>query len=55
VADPFLIACAKVRGGTVVTEEGNKPNAAKIPNICGHFRVPCTNVEGFLTASGWRF
>jgi hypothetical protein len=55
VADPFLIACAKVGGGTVVTEEVNKPNAAKIPNICEHFGVPCTNVEGFLTASGWRF
>lgn len=55
VADPFLIACAKMRGGTVVTEESKKPNAAKIPNVCEHFRVPCTNVEGFLTASGWRF
>lgn len=55
VADPFLIACAKVRGGTVVTEEGKKLNAAKIPNVCEHFEVPCTNVEGFLTASGWQF
>ncbi len=55
VADPFLIACAKVREGTVVTEEGRKPNAAKIPNVCEHFKVACTNVEGFLAASGWRF
>src|SRR5688572_17655577 len=31
VADPFIIASAKCRGGTVVTEEGLKPNAAKIP------------------------
>lgn len=55
VADPFVIACARIRAGTVVTEEGNKPNAAKIPNVCQHFRVPCTNVEGFLTACNWQF
>jgi hypothetical protein len=55
VADPFLIARAKVREGCVVTEEKFKPNAAKIPNVCRHFRVDCTNVEGFLKAKGWRF
>ena len=41
VADPFVIACAKIQGGTVVTEEGwdrtksflaPKHNAAKIPD-----------------------
>jgi len=55
VADPFVIACAKVRDGTVVTEEGMKPNAAKIPNVCAHFGIPCTNVEGFLSENGWQF
>jgi hypothetical protein len=55
VADPFLIACARVRGGTVVSEEQEKPNAAKVPNVCRHFGVLCTNVAGFLKASGWRF
>lgn len=55
VADPFVIACARVRAGTVVTEEGIKLNAAKIPNVCQHFKVPCTNVEGFLTACNWQF
>jgi Domain of unknown function (DUF4411) len=55
VADPFLIACAKVRGWTVVSEEKLKPNAAKIPNVCRHFDVKCTNVEGFLKARGWKF
>jgi hypothetical protein len=35
VADPFLIAAAKNCGGTVVTQERLKPNAAKIPNVCG--------------------
>jgi len=55
VADPFLIACAKVRGWAVVTEEKLKPNAAKIPNVCKHFDVKYTNVEGFLKARGWKF
>jgi len=55
VADPFVIACASVRGGTVVTEESSKPNSARIPNVCGHFGVGCTNVEGFLAENDWTF
>lgn len=55
VADPFLIAAAKAIGGTVVTEERLKPNAAKIPNVCEHFGIACTNFEGFLKAKGWSF
>ncbi len=55
VADPFVIASAKVRGGSVVTEESAKPNSAKIPIVCAHFGVPCTNLEGFLAARGWQF
>ncbi len=39
VADPFVIACAQVREGSVVTQEKGKPNAAKIPNVCDHFSV----------------
>ena len=55
VADPFLIAAAKACGGTVVTQERSKPNAAKIPNVCDHFGVGCTNFEGFLKAKSWTF
>jgi Domain of unknown function (DUF4411) len=57
VADPFVIAAAKVRGADacVVTEEDNKPNSARIPNICQHFGVRCMNVEGFLEQEGWTF
>jgi len=40
VADPFVIASAKVRGGAVVTEELKREHAAKIPNVCQHFDVP---------------
>lgn len=55
VADPFVIALAKIAGGTVVSEERLKPNAAKIPNVCAHFAVPCINLEGFMAAQGWSF
>lgn len=64
VADPFVIACAKARKGTVVTEEGwlrpsntltPKPNAAKIPNVCAHFTVPCIDLEEFMQQQGWAF
>jgi hypothetical protein len=55
VADPFIIACAKVKNGCVVTEETMKPNAARIPNICEHFGIDCTNVEGFMEREKWEF
>ncbi|MDR1227407.1 MAG: DUF4411 family protein [Azoarcus sp.] len=64
VADPFVIACAKANGGTVVTEEGwehpsqtltPKPNAAKIPNVCQHFNIPCIDLEEFMHQQDWIF
>ncbi|HEX6902643.1 MAG TPA: DUF4411 family protein [Thermoanaerobaculia bacterium] len=44
-----------MRGGCVVTEEANRPHAAKVPNVCEHFGVSCTNVEGFMARNDWRF
>jgi len=56
VADPFVIASAKVKKGCVVTEESqDKPNAPNIPNVCRHFGIECTNLEGFLQREGWSF
>lgn len=54
-ADPFVIAKAKILNCTVVTEEKLKPNAAKIPNICKHFKVDCINLESFMEKEGWKF
>ena len=54
-ADPFIIALAKVIDGCVVTEEKEKSNAPKIPNICRHFGVDCTNLQGFMEREGWSF
>lgn len=55
VADPFVIAAAAIRNGCVVTEEMPKENAAKIPNVCEHFSVEWTSLEGFMAAEKWRF
>lgn len=54
-ADPFVIAAAHARSGTVVTLERAKPNAPKIPNVCEHFGVPCLDFEVFLHENGWSF
>jgi hypothetical protein len=32
-----------------------KKNAAKIPNICQHFGVPCLDLRGFMAKEGWVF
>lgn len=56
VADPYLIAKAGVRPELcVVTEESYRPNAAKIPNVCRHFGIPCINLRQMMTELGWRF
>ena len=54
-ADPFIIAKAYVMNGTVVTQEKRVPNAAKIPNICSHFKIPCINLQEFLKENNWSF
>jgi hypothetical protein len=55
VADPFVVAAAAVKGGIVVTQERFKENAAKIPNVCQHFGVPCIDLEEFMTSQSWNF
>jgi hypothetical protein len=55
VADPFVIARAKITGACVVTQEKSTENAAKIPNVCDHFGIPCINLEGFMKKESWTF
>jgi hypothetical protein len=54
-ADPFVIARAATLQGTVLTMEQLKPNAAKIPNICEHFKVPCNDLRRFMEVQKWTF
>jgi predicted nucleic acid-binding protein len=55
VADPFLVAKAKVENATLVTQEERRENAAKIPNVCEYFQIRYTNLEGFMETEGWQF
>lgn len=55
VADPFVIACAYAKKACVVSEEKLKENAASIPNICIHFGIECTNIEGMMEREDWEF
>jgi len=55
VADPFIIARAKISGACVVTQEKKTDNAAKIPNVCEHFKIPCIDLEGFMKKESWTF
>lgn len=59
-ADPFVIASAYALNASldeamVVTEEKFKPNSSKIPNICEHFELGCTNFQGMMQREGWVF
>lgn len=55
VADPFVIARAKIMRCSVVTSEHFKDNAAGIPNVCKHFSISCINLEEFMQKEGWSF
>lgn len=55
VADPFVIARAKILGAQVITREHYKKNAAQIPNVCEHFSVQYTDLEGFMQQENWTF
>ncbi len=55
VADPFIIAKAKVNGLVVVTQEKFRENAHKIPNICSEHGVEYMTLEEFMLNEGWEF
>jgi hypothetical protein len=48
VADPFIVASAKVKGAFVVTQENHVKNGARIPNVCEDFKVGCIKLEEFF-------
>lgn len=55
VADPFLIACAKIHNGILITEESYKHNSSKIPNVCEYFDVEYMNFEELMLEQKWKF
>lgn len=52
-ADPYLIARASCRQGTVISQE--KEGAFKVPTVCKDMGVSCLNLRGFLERVGWRY
>ncbi len=52
VADPFVTEEGWQRSGKRLEL---KPNAAKIPNVCNHFNIPCIDLEEFMHLQGWTF
>jgi len=55
VADPFIIARAKLKNGTLITQERWKENAAQMPNVCEKYDIPCIDLEQFMEIENWTF
>ena len=56
-ADPFVVALARVRQGTVVSGERPRRTATspfKIPDACSHYSIPCIDWFQFLREIGWQ-
>jgi len=55
-ADPFVVALARSRGGTVVTRERGRRGPTgrpRIPDACRQFGVPWLDWFSFLKAIAW--
>ena len=55
VADPFIIAAAKVYFACVITQESLKPGGARIPTLCKELDIDCRDLEGFLELEGLKY
>lgn len=56
-ADPFVVALARARRGTVVTRERPRRSSSapfKIPDACAHYGLACLDWFGFLREVGWQ-
>jgi len=60
-ADAYVIALAKVKGGTVVSQEtsaAEKKSAKRthyIPDVCRDLGIPCINLLGLMRREHWTF
>lgn len=55
-ADPFVIALAKHRNCTVITQEKIRTSGRpKIPNICQDYGIKCIDLFGFFRDQKWSF
>jgi hypothetical protein len=55
-ADPFVIALARHRGCTVVTQEKLRSTGRnKIPNVCKDYDINCIDLLEFFIEQKWSF
>jgi hypothetical protein len=60
-ADAYVIALAKVKNGTVVSQEtsaAEKKNPKRthyIPDVCRDLGIPCINLLGLMRREKWTF
>jgi Domain of unknown function (DUF4411) len=52
-ADPFVIAQAKIKCYTVITEETGIGNLGKIPGVCAAMKVECINLMQLIDEEDW--
>jgi len=57
IADPFVIALARIENCTLVTEERptGKLDRPNIPDVCVAMGIPCINVLQLIAEQGWKF
>lgn len=57
IADPFVIALAKVRNCVVITGEKRRgnPERPKIPDVCDGYKIKCINLLELIRVEGWQF
>jgi predicted nucleic acid-binding protein len=60
-ADAYVIALAKVKGGTVVSQETSAAEKRStkrthyIPDVCRDLGIPCINLLGLMRREKWNF
>jgi len=53
-ADPYVIALAKIKNATVITQE-SPSNSGKIPYVCYEMGIPCMNLDKLMLSNKWQF
>ncbi|WP_442914292.1 DUF4411 family protein [Kribbella sp. NBC_01245] len=53
-ADPFVVALAYARNGTVVTQETARSlDKPRMPDVCDALGIPCMSLPQFVNGQGW--
>lgn len=54
-ADPFVIACAKYHGITIIQHEKLNGNKLKLPFLAGQYGIECIKLVDFFDEESWTF